>query len=112
MNPKLAALENEMALKKEIPEFYPGDELEVHVKIKEGEKEREQIFAGTCIARKGERNREMVTVRKISYGESVERIFPLYGKSVAKIRVLKSREDNRLAPRAKLYYLRRKAGSR
>jgi large subunit ribosomal protein L19 len=107
MNPKVAALEKELAPAREIPEFFPGDEIEVHVKIKEGEKERVQIFSGTCIARKGRGIRETFTVRRISYGEGVERIFPLYSPSVIKIKLLKMRKDNRLAPRAKMYYLRK-----
>ena len=107
MHPKIAILEKELAPKKEIPQFFPGDELEIHVMIKEGEKSRIQIFTGTCIARKGEGVRETFTVRKVSYGEGVERIFPLYSPNVTKIKLLKARKDNRLAARAKMYYLRK-----
>ena len=105
---KVGEIEEKMKLNKEIPEFWPGDEIAVHVKIKEGEKERIQVFTGTCIARRGKGIRETFTVRKISYGEGVERIFPLYSPNIAKIEILKTRERNRLAPRAKMYYLRKK----
>jgi len=108
MNPKLLMVENEITPKKEFPVFYPGDELEVFIKIKEGEKEREQMFSGTCIAKKGAKNRETFTVRKISYGEGVERIFPINSPNVVRIRVLKTRKENRISPRAKLYYMRPK----
>ncbi len=108
MHPKVAALESELKPKKEIPKFFPGDELEVHIKVHEGEKTRTQIFSGICIARKGSGLRETFTVRKISYGEGVERIFPVYSPNIVKIKILKSRKDNRLAPRAKMYYLRKK----
>jgi len=106
---KVEEIEEKMKLDKEIPEFWPGDEIAVHVKIKEGEKERIQLFTGTCIARRGKGIRETFTVRKISYGEGVERIFPLYSPNIVKIEVLKTRERNRLAPRAKMYYLRNKS---
>ena len=106
MHPKVIALENEITPKKEFPVFYPGDEIEVYVKIKEGEKEREQVFSGICIAKKGMKNRETFTVRKISYGEGVERIFPVNSPSITKIKVLKLRKNNKIAPRAKLYYTR------
>jgi large subunit ribosomal protein L19 len=108
MHPKIAALESELKPKKDIPQFFPGDEIEVHVKVREGEKTRTQIFTGTCIARKGTGIRETFTVRKISYGEGVERIFPIYSSNIVKIKLVKSRKDNRLAPRAKMYYLRKK----
>ncbi|MCL5674952.1 MAG: 50S ribosomal protein L19 [Candidatus Omnitrophica bacterium] len=108
MHPKITMLENEILHKKEFPVFYPGDEIEIYVKIKEGEKEREQIFSGICIAKKGIKNREMFTIRKISYGEGVERIFPVDSPSITKINILKTREENKIAPRAKLYYMRDK----
>ena len=101
-------LEKQMLPKKEIPEFWPGDDVSVHVKIKEKEKERTQIFSGTCIGRKGSGMRETFTVRKISYGEGVERIFPIYSPNVKKIEVIKTRKKKGIAPRAKLYYLREK----
>jgi len=108
MNKKIEEIENQMIEKKEIPEFWPGDDVSVHFKIKEGEKERVQVFTGTCIGRKGRGLRETFTVRKISYGEGVEKVFPLYSPNIVKIDVVKTRERNRLAPRAKMYYLRKK----
>lgn len=108
MNKKIEEIENEMIEKKDIPEFWPGDDVSVHFKIKEGEKERVQVFTGTCIGRKGRGLRETFTVRKISYGEGVEKVFPLYSPNIIKIEVVKTRERNRLAPRAKMYYLRKK----
>ncbi|MGI6596188.1 MAG: 50S ribosomal protein L19 [Elusimicrobia bacterium] len=101
-------LEKTLTPKKEMPEFWPGDEITVYVKLKEGEKERLQAFTGTCIARKGSGTRESITVRKISYGEGVERTFALHSPVVSKIEVVKTREKNKLSPRAKMYYLKRK----
>ena len=88
------------------PVFGIGDSVRVHVKIKEGDKERVQVFAGTVIARNGSGSTETFTVRRISYGEGVERIFPINMPGVAKIEVEKS---NRVR-RAKLYYLRKLTG--
>jgi len=88
--------------KKEIPLFKIGDTVRVHVKILEGEKERIQVFEGVVIGRKGARNREMMTVRKVSYGVGVERIFPLHAPTLEKIEVVR---EGRVR-RAKLYYLR------
>lgn len=93
-------------LAKDIPEFAAGDTIKVHVKIKEGETERVQIFEGVCIARKNAGLNSGFTVRKLSFGEGVERVFPLYSPNVAKIEVLR-RGDVR---RAKLYYLRGRTG--
>ncbi|MCM8777191.1 MAG: 50S ribosomal protein L19 [Candidatus Omnitrophica bacterium] len=104
----IAEIEKKLTPQKEIPEFWPGDEVTVYVKLKEGEKERLQAFTGTCIARKGTGLRETFTVRKVSYGEGVERTFPLYSPLVAKIEVIRTREKNKLAPRAKMYYLKEK----
>lgn len=101
-------IEKKLTPQKEIPEFWPGDELTVYIKLKEGEKERLQAFTGTCIARQGRGLRETFTVRKVSYGEGVEKTFPLYSPVIAKIEVIKTREKNKLAPRAKMYYLREK----
>ena len=89
-------------LKSDIPEFRPGDTLAVHVRVIEGDKERIQVFQGVCIKRKGGGINETFTVRKISNGIGVERIFPLHSPRVAKIEV-KRRGKVR---RAKLYYLR------
>lgn len=106
MNAKIEELEKQMVPEKEIPDFYPGDDISVHIRIKEGEKERIQIFTGTCMGRKGRGRKETFTVRKVSYGEGVERIFPLYSPNVKKIEVVKMRKKKGLAPRAKMYYLR------
>jgi large subunit ribosomal protein L19 len=88
------------------PVFKPGDTINVHVKIKEGNKERVQQFQGTVIQRKGEGTGETFTVRKISNGVCVERIFPILSPSIDKIEVLK---EGRVR-RAKLYYLKGKHG--
>jgi large subunit ribosomal protein L19 len=91
---------------KEVPVFNPGDTVIVHVKVVEGERERLQAFEGVVIARRNAGSNSSFTVRKISYGEGVERVFPLYSPLVAKIEV-KRRGDVR---RAKLYYLRNLTG--
>lgn len=91
---------------REIPDFSPGDTLRVQVRIKEGERERLQAFEGVCISRKGGGLHESFTVRKISFGEGVERVFPLYSPNVSSIEV-KRRGKVR---RAKLYYLRERRG--
>ena len=92
-------------LKSDIPEFRPGDNVKVHVRLKEGEKERIQIFEGLVIARKHGGVSESFTVRKISSGIGVERTFPLHTPSIAKIEV--SRRGR--VRRAKLYYIRESA---
>ncbi|MGH9720592.1 MAG: 50S ribosomal protein L19 [Bryobacteraceae bacterium] len=84
------------------PEFRPGDTIRVHVKIKEGDKERLQAFEGTVIARKNTGMGETITVRKISFGHGVERIFPLHSRVVDHIDLIRTGR----ARRAKLYYLR------
>ncbi|MBL8706781.1 MAG: 50S ribosomal protein L19 [Rhodospirillales bacterium] len=89
-----------------VPEFKPGDTLRVNVKVVEGERERVQMFEGVCIARKSAGVNSAFTVRKISYGEGVERVFPLYSPRIAGIEVVR-RGDVR---RAKLYYLRGRTG--
>lgn len=86
--------------------FEIGDTVRVHVKVVEGEKERLQVFEGTVIARKGGANSETFTVRKISYGVGVERIFPVHSPGVAKVDVVRQGRVRR----AKLYYLRGKKG--
>lgn len=93
-------------LGKDIPVFSAGDTLKVHVKVKEGNRERIQVFEGVCIARKNNSINSNFTVRKISYGEGVERVFPLYSPIVDKIECVR-RGDVR---RAKLYYLRGRTG--
>ncbi len=95
-------------LKKGLPEFRVGDTLKVHVKIREGEKERLQAFTGQVIGRKGSGVNASATLRKISYGEGVERVFLLNSPMIARIEVAK-REPAR---RAKLYYTREKTGGK
>ena len=94
------------SLKSGIPEFAPGDSVRVHVKVREGEKERIQMFAGVVIARRGGGARETFTVRKISGGIGVERVFPLHSPIIEKIEV----ERKGAVRRAKLYYLRGRKG--
>jgi large subunit ribosomal protein L19 len=93
-------------LKSDIPRFAPGDSVRVHVKVREGEKERIQVFAGVVIARRGGGSRETFTVRKISSGIGVERIFPLHSPVIDRIEV----ERQGSVRRAKLYYLRGRKG--
>jgi large subunit ribosomal protein L19 len=89
-------------LKEDIPEFKPGDSVNVHVVIREGDKERIQVFKGVVISRKGSGVRETFTVRKISFGVGVERVFPLHTNMIKKIEVVRQGRVRR----AKLYYLR------
>lgn len=89
-----------------VPAFRPGDTLRVLVKVVEGERTRQQAFEGVCIARSNKGLNSNFTVRKISYGEGVERVFPLYSPTIAEIQVVR-RGDVR---RAKLYYLRGRRG--
>jgi large subunit ribosomal protein L19 len=91
---------------REIPNFQPGDTLRVMVKIKEGERERIQAFEGVCIARAGGGINENFTVRKISFGEGVERVFPLMSPNIDAIEV----KRRGVVRRAKLYYLRDRRG--
>lgn len=91
---------------KDIPEFAAGDTLRVAVKIREGDRERTQAFEGVCIARSNKGISSNFTVRKISYGEGVERVFPLYGPVVEGIEVIRRGKVRR----AKLYYLRGRTG--
>ena len=85
-----------------VPAFDPGDTIKVHVKVKEGDKERIQVFQGVVISRRGGGSRSMFTVRKISGGVGVERMFPLYSPTIDRIEV----ERHGRVRRAKLYYLR------
>jgi len=96
---KLAAL-------RPIPEFQPGDTVVVNVKVKEGERTRVQAYEGVCIARSGGGLNESFTVRKISYGEGVERVFPIYSPMIDSIKVVRRGKVRR----AKLYYLRDRRG--
>ena len=106
----LKQLENEQVAKltagKEIPDFQPGDTLIVNVKIVEGERSRVQAYEGVCIGRAGAGLNENFTVRKISYGEGVERVFPLYSPMINSIKVVRRGQVRR----AKLYYLRGRRG--
>lgn len=96
----------ELSKDKAIPDFRPGDTLKVNVRIKEGERERLQAYEGVCISRSGKSLNQNFTVRKISYGEGVERVFSLYGPSVDSIEVVRSGRVRR----SKLYYLRSRRG--
>lgn len=89
-----------------IPDFQPGDTLRVNVKIKEGERERVQAYEGVCIARSGAGIHESFTVRKISFGEGVERLFPILSPNIESIEV----KRRGVVRRAKLYYLRDRRG--
>jgi len=89
-------------MKKDLPKFRPGDSVRVHVKIKEGDKERIQVFEGAVIGRKRAASHSTFTVRKISFGQGVERIFPLHSPVIDKIEVVRSGHVRR----SKLYYLR------
>ncbi len=106
----LKQIENEHMAKlsagKEIPEFQPGDTVVVNVKIVEGERSRVQAYEGVCIGRAGSGLNENFTVRKISYGEGVERVFPLYSPMIDSIKVVRRGQVRR----AKLYYLRGRRG--
>ena len=96
----------EESFRKDIPDFNIGDTVKVYVKVIEGDKERLQPFEGSVIARKGSGTRETVTVRKVSFGVGVERIFPLHSPILDRIKVVKKG----VVRRAKLYYLRDKKG--
>ena len=102
----IAQLEKEqvavVAAQRAVPEFGPGDTVIVNVKVKEGERSRVQAYEGVCIARSGGGLNESFTVRKISYGEGVERVFPLYAPMIDSIKVVRRGKVRR----AKLYYLR------
>jgi large subunit ribosomal protein L19 len=100
--PEIMKLVESRESRTDIPNFEPGDTVRVHVKVKEGDKERIQIFQGIVISRKGGGTRQMFTVRKVSGGVGVERMFPLYSPSIDRIEV----ERHGRVRRAKLYYLR------
>lgn len=102
---RLRAIERE-GLRTDLPTFDPGDTLRVMVRVREGEKERVQAFEGVCIARRGGGINETFTVRKISAGVGVERIFPLHSPSIASLELVRKGRVRR----AKLYFLRRLAG--
>src|SRR6476661_3998000 len=93
---------DKLAANRSVPEFQPGDTLRVGVKVVEGERERIQVFEGVCIGRKNSGVNSNFTLRKISYGEGVERVFPLYSPRITAIEVVRRGKVRR----AKLYYLR------
>ncbi len=101
-----AAQVAKLAAVRAVPEFQPGDTLIVNVKVKEGERARVQAYEGVCIARTGGGLNESFTVRKISYGEGVERVFPVYSPNIDSIKVVRRGKVRR----AKLYYLRDRRG--
>ncbi|HEY1735820.1 MAG TPA: 50S ribosomal protein L19 [Methylovirgula sp.] len=101
-----AAQAAKLAAERPIPEFQPGDTVIVNVKVKEGERSRVQAYEGVCIARSGGGLNESFTVRKISYGEGVERVFPIYSPMIDSIKVVRRGKVRR----AKLYYLRDRRG--
>lgn len=96
----------ELQAKRGVPEFSPGDTLRVFVKVTEGQRERTQAYEGVCIARKNAGLNSSFTVRKISFGEGVERVFPLFAPIVDKVEVVRKGRVRR----AKLYYLRDRRG--
>ena len=98
----------EISQKRNVPEFGPGDTLKVHLKVLEGNRERIQVFEGVCIARSNKGLNSSFTVRKISNGEGVERVFPVYSPLIEKFEVVR-RGDVR---RSKLYYLRDRSGKK
>lgn len=103
---EIAAIE--AAQLRELPPFRPGDQVEVHYRIKEGDKERIQVFKGVVIRRKGGSIRETFTVRKVSYGIGVERIFPVHTPKIERLEVVQRGHVRR----AKLYYLRELRGKK
>lgn len=105
MDQKIALVENKF-VRKDIPEFRAGDSVKVHVRVTEGNRERIQVFEGVVIARKHGGSRETFTVRKVSGGIGVERIFPLHCPSIDHIEVVRLGRVRR----AKLYYLRKRSG--
>lgn len=106
MNQALLKSITEPYLKPEVPEFRPGDTVRVHVRVREGGKERIQIYEGVVIARKHAGIADTITVRKISYGVGVERTFPIHSPTVAQIEVVRKGKVRR----AKLHYLRNLSG--
>lgn len=101
----IRAIENQN-MKEDVPDFRPGDNVKVHYRITEGNRERIQVFQGDVISRKGKGSRETFTVRKISFSVGVERTFPVHSPKIEKIEVVRKGRVRR----AKLYYLRDKVG--
>ena len=106
MNTELLDAVESKSLKKNVPHFEVGDRVDVHYSIKEGDKERVQIFNGIVIARKGRGMNEMFTVRRIVNNEGVERTFPIHSPNIIDIKPIRSGKTRR----AKLYYLRKRTG--
>jgi len=106
MRDRLITLVEDAGAKKDIPEFHVGDQVDIHQRILEGQKERVQVFNGVVIGRRGDGLRETFIVRRIVQGEGVERIFPLHSPKIAKIEVKRTGRVRR----AKLYYLRKRVG--
>jgi large subunit ribosomal protein L19 len=106
MKNRLMVIVEQAHIKKDMPAFAIGDQVEVHQRILEGQKERIQVFGGTVVSRKGEGMREMFTVRRIVQGEGVERVFPVNSPKIAKVEVKRTGRVRR----AKLYYLRDRVG--
>ncbi|GAB6933512.1 50S ribosomal protein L19 [Calditerricola satsumensis] len=105
MHPLVREIQKEQ-MRQDLPEFRPGDTVRVHVKVVEGQRERVQVFEGVVIARRGSGLNETFTVRKVSYGVGVERIFPVHSPKIEKIEVVRRGKVRR----AKLYYLRERVG--
>ncbi|GAB6935798.1 MAG: 50S ribosomal protein L19 [Calditerricola sp.] len=105
MHPLVREIQKEQ-MRQDLPEFRPGDTVRVHVKVVEGQRERIQVFEGVVIARRGSGLNETFTVRKVSYGVGVERIFPVHSPKIEKIEVVRRGKVRR----AKLYYLRERVG--
>lgn len=105
MNPIIKEITSSQ-IKKDLTSFKVGDGVKVHTKVREGDKERVQVYAGIVIARKGHGIHESFTVRRISYGEGVERVFPVNSPNIEKIEVERESEPMR----ARLYYLRKRKG--
>ncbi|MBX7105857.1 MAG: 50S ribosomal protein L19 [Gemmataceae bacterium] len=106
MKNKYMALVEQAVTRTDLPAYDVGDNVDIHQRILEGQKERVQIFSGTIIARKGAKGREMITVRRLVQGEGIERVFPVNSPRIAKIEVKRSGQTRR----AKLYYLRDRVG--
>ncbi len=106
MKNRLMALVEEASFRKDPLEFTIGDQVEVHLRILEGQKERIQVFGGVVIGRRGSGTRETFTVRRIVQGEGVERVFPMHSPKIAKVEVKRTGRVRR----AKLYYLRKRVG--
>jgi large subunit ribosomal protein L19 len=106
MKNRFLQLIEDAQIKTDIPDFAIGDQVDVHQRILEGQKERIQVFSGTVISRRGSGMREMFTVRRIVQGEGVERIFPLNSPKIAKVEIKRTGRVRR----AKLYYLRKRVG--